>query len=120
LSANAPPPTGQPEGAAGESLPATMARAAAVTDPAAPSRAQASCDDPSGAFLAPQCQLGRSGKSHMTRAARAARAASSRRAALPIGGADASLEAPPPRPAAAASPAPAAETAAAAAATDAA
>jgi hypothetical protein len=56
---------------AGESLPL------ATTDRIA----GASCNDPSGAFLAPQCQLGKTGKSHMMRAARAAAA---RLARVPI------------------------------------
>jgi hypothetical protein len=115
LSANASPPTGQPAGAADQSISATLALGAA--DPATSSHAQTSCDDPSGAFLAAQCQqLGRTGKSRMTRAARAARY---RPATLPIGGADASLEAPPQRPGAA-SPLPVAETAGAAVALEAA
>jgi hypothetical protein len=69
-----------PAGARDESVPAPMARAAAMTDQPSPSRVQISCDDPSGAFLAPQCQLGRAGKSHMTHMTRAARAAGNRAA----------------------------------------
>jgi hypothetical protein len=106
LSAPASLPADKPAGAADESVPAPMARAAAMTDQRAPSRVQISCDDPSGAFLAPQCQLGRAGKSHMTRAARAA---SNRAATLPLGRAETSPQGPAaPR---ASWPSPAAETA---------
>jgi hypothetical protein len=56
----------------------------------AATRAQAACDDLSGSFLAPGCQLGKAGKSRQARAARAAR---SRVAGIPIGRADAAFEA---------------------------
>jgi hypothetical protein len=97
--------TDRPAGAADESLSATMARAP-MTDKAALARAQTSCDDPSGAFLAPQCQRGKARKSHMTRAARAARAASYRAATLPTGRTEAGLAAAAQRPAAAPASAP--------------
>jgi hypothetical protein len=112
--------TDRPAGAADESRSATMARAP-MTDQAALSRAQTSCDDPSGAFLAPQCQRGKARKSHMTRAARAARAASYRAATLPTGRAEAGLAAAAQRFAAApaaSAPAPATEPAPAAVATN--
>jgi hypothetical protein len=76
---------------ASERPPLAIAHAAAVTDRAAGSRAPA-CDDPSGAFLAPQCQLGKTGKSHMMRTARAP---GSRVATVPVGRADAGLESEP-------------------------
>jgi len=95
---------GADSGGAGESLPVVTAHASAATDRVAGSRAQASCDDPSGAFLAPQCQLGKTRKSHMTRAARAS---ASRVATVPFG--DAGLEAEPEN-VAAARPSRAAET----------
>jgi hypothetical protein len=109
LSAAALLPTGKPADAADDGPSATMARAP-MTDQAALAHAQTSCDDPSGAFLAPQCQRGKARKSHMTRAARAARAASYRAATLPIGGAEAGLAAAAQRPAAAPASAPAAAT----------
>jgi hypothetical protein len=73
---------------ADESVPAVTAQAAPMTGEAAPSRPQTSCDDLSGSFLAPQCQLGKAGKHQ----ARAARAAHSRVATIPIGRPEASLE----------------------------
>jgi hypothetical protein len=73
---------------AGERLPLATTHAAAGTDRAA----GASCDDPSGAFLAPQCQPGKTGKSHTMRAARAP---ASRVATVPVGRVDAGLEAEP-------------------------
>jgi hypothetical protein len=106
LLAVAPSPADIPAGALAESMPATMARATPVTDNAAPSPAQRACDEPSGAFLMPQCRLARTGKSLMTRAARAARR---QVAPLPIGDAE---------PEAAQQQSPAAETAVAAAAMD--
>jgi hypothetical protein len=104
--------TDRPAGAADESLSSTMARAP-MTDQAALARAQ-TCNDPSGAFLAAQCQRGKARKSHMTRAARAARAASYRAATLPTGRTEAGLAAAAQRPAAApaSAPAPATEPAA--------
>ena len=116
LSAVALLPTDKSAGAADESLSAAMARAP-MTDQAAPSRAQTACEDPSGGFLAPQCRRGKTGKSHMTRAARAA---SYRAATLPIGRTEAGLAAAAQRPAAppASAPAPAAEPAPAAVATN--
>jgi hypothetical protein len=99
LSVPASLPADKPAGARDESVPAPMARPAAMTDQPAPSRVQISCDDPSGAFLAPQCQLGRA----------AARAASNRAATLPLGRAEASPQGPAaPR---ASGPSPTAETA---------
>lgn len=82
-----------------------------VTERAAPSRLPAACDDLSGSFLAPRCQLGKTGKSH---AARTAHPASSQVAAVPIGRVDPGLEAEP-RTAAAPRVVPAAATAAPAA-----
>jgi hypothetical protein len=58
-------------------------------------RAQASCDDLSGSFLAPQCQLGKAGKSHTIRTAHAAHDAGNIVATLPIGRADSALQAGP-------------------------
>ena len=106
LLAVAPTPADMPAGALAESMPATMARATPVTDNAAASSAQNTCDEPSGAFLMPQCRLARTGKSRMTRAARVTRR---QVAAAPIG--DAVPEAAPQQ-------SPAAETAVAAAAMD--
>jgi hypothetical protein len=77
---------------ADERPPLATTHATAVTDRAAGARAGASCDDPSGAFLAPQCQLGKTGKSHMMRAARAP---ASQVAIVPIGRADAGLKSEP-------------------------
>jgi hypothetical protein len=123
LSAMALPPSDKAARPAGESVPATLARAAAVTGQADPSRAEAACNDLSGSFLSPQCRLGKTGKSRksrmtrmtrMTRAARAARAAGYQVATVPIGHAD---EAGPKR-AAASGAASAADTAAAAVATN--
>jgi hypothetical protein len=71
---------------ADEGVPALMAQAAPVIGEG--SRPQTSCDDLSGSFLAPRCQLGKTGK-HLARAARAAR---SRMAEIPIGRAQAGLE----------------------------
>jgi hypothetical protein len=105
-------PADIPSGASAESMPAMMAPAIAVTNSAAPSAApwlaRNACDEPSGAFLMPQCRPARTGKSLMTRAARAARR---QVATLPIGDADAEPEA-------AQQQSPAAETALAAAAMD--
>jgi hypothetical protein len=69
----------------------TMARVVA-TERAASAHAQASCDDLSGAFLAPQCQLGKAGKSHP---AHAAHEAAARVASVSIGRADAAPQAGP-------------------------
>jgi hypothetical protein len=84
----------------GDRMPATIARIPVTERPAAPAsaaastlHAQASCDDLSGAFLVPQCQLGKTGrvgKSHMTRSARDA--ASQRIATVSIGRADATAQ----------------------------
>jgi hypothetical protein len=74
-------------------VPAAMTRPIPVTEQFAASRPQISCDDLSGSFLAPQCQLGKTGKarkSHMTRSARAA--ANQRIATLPIGRADPAVQ----------------------------
>jgi hypothetical protein len=120
LSAMALPPSDKATRPAGESVPAPLALAAAVTEQADPSRAEAACNDLSGSFLSPQCRLGKTGKSRltrmtrMTRAARAARAASYQVATASIGRAD---EAGAKRAAASGS-ASAAETAAAAVATN--
>jgi hypothetical protein len=96
-----------------EGVPAMVAPAAPVSGEG--SRPQSSCDDLSGSFLAPRCQLGKTGK-HLARAARAAR---SRMAEIPIGRAEAGLEVGPQGPEASRS-TPAGETAAAFAATEAA
>ena len=79
-------------GQAGESMPAPTKRTAAMADRSASPHAPAACDDPSGAFLAPQCQFGKTGKSRMTRTTRAPGA---RVATFRIGGADAGLGAEP-------------------------
>jgi len=79
-------------GKAGESMPAPMARAAALPGRGVGAHAPAACDDPSGAFLAPQCRLGKTGKSRVTRTARVPGA---RVATFRIGRADAGLEAEP-------------------------
>ncbi|HWF96313.1 MAG TPA: hypothetical protein VG291_15260 [Xanthobacteraceae bacterium] len=100
LTATAPSPTersaglvdGVDLGQAGESTPAAMTRTAAVADRGAGSHAPAACEDPSGAFLAPQCQLGKTGKSRVTRTARVP---GSRVATFRIGRADAGLKAEP-------------------------
>jgi hypothetical protein len=83
---------GADAGGADERPPVATLHATGVPDRAAGSRAGASCDDPSGAFLAPQCQAGKTGKSHMMRAARAP---AFRVATVPVGRADAGLEAEP-------------------------
>jgi hypothetical protein len=83
---------GADAGGTGGRLPPAVTHATAVTDRAAGSHAGGSCDDPSGAFLAPQCQLGKTGKSRMMRATRAP---ASRVATVPVGRADAGLEAEP-------------------------
>ena len=82
---------GADAGGAGERPAPATTHASALTDRAAGPRAPA-CDDPSGAFLAPQCQLGKTGKSHLMRVARAP---ASRVATVPVGRADAGLEAEP-------------------------
>jgi hypothetical protein len=59
----------KPAGLADEGMPAAaMARAVAPAR-ATSWRAPAACDDLSGSFLAPQCQLGKTGKAHPTRPA---------------------------------------------------
>jgi hypothetical protein len=102
---------------ADEVVPAATLARAVVTERAAASRAQATCDDLSGSFLAPQCQLGKAGKSRSTHMARARHAAA--QAGPPEG---ASREAGPQesgsRKVATPRPAPAVETAAIAIATD--
>jgi hypothetical protein len=78
---------------ADDGISATMARSTPATDRAAVPHAQISCDDLSGSFLAPQCQLGKTGKagkSHMTRSERAA--ASQRVVTVSIGRADATVQ----------------------------
>jgi hypothetical protein len=105
-----------------ESVPARTAARTVAAERAAAAHAQASCDDLSGAFLAPQCQLGKAGKSH---AAHVAHEAGTRVASVSIGRAGAALQAgpqdaaapaagqePAPRIAAASRSAPAAEAAA--------
>jgi hypothetical protein len=116
------------EGKANQGKLAAVAALATVTDRSptteryASARAQPSCDDLSGSFLAPQCKFGKAGKSRMTRAARSARAGSRQVAIIPIDRTEASLQveqrAEQPRAAASRS-APAAETAPVAAATNA-
>jgi hypothetical protein len=91
---------------ADESVPAMMAQAAPLIGEGTRSRPQTACDDLSGSFLAPRCQLGKTGK-HLARAARAAR---SRMAEIPIGDAQAGLEVGPQGPEASRS-SPAGETA---------
>jgi hypothetical protein len=119
-------------GQADEGIPAIAMARAVASERAAAARAQASCDDLSGSFLAPQCQLGRTGKSHASRTARAAHEAGNRAATVSIGRADAALQTGPqeagprqsasqesaPRRVAASRLAPAVETAATAAATN--
>jgi len=110
-------------GRVGKDKPAAMAHASAVTDRPASGRASISCDDLSGAFLAPQCKFGKAGKSRMTRSARAAHAASRQVAIIPIGRSEAPLQVEPqgaePQKAALSRPAPAAESAPGAVATNA-
>jgi hypothetical protein len=67
-----------------ESAPATAGATivAPVTGLAATARAQATCDDLAGSFLAARCQFGKIGKAH---SARTARPASNRIASVPIG-----------------------------------
>jgi hypothetical protein len=97
LTATAPSPTaksaglvgGVDLGKAGESMPAPMARAAALPDRGVGAHAPGACEDPSGAFLAPQCRLGKTGKSRVTRTARVPGA---RVATFRIGRADAEPE----------------------------
>jgi hypothetical protein len=100
LTATAPSPTARSAGLvagvdvskADESLPAPMVRTAALPDRGAGSHVPAACDDPSGAFLAPQCQLSKTGK---TGKSRTAHVPGSRIATFRIGRADAGLEAEP-------------------------
>jgi len=82
-------------GKAGESMPAPMGRAAALPNRGVGAHAPAACDDPSGAFLAPQCRLGKTGKSGKSRVTRTARVPGARGATFRIGRADAGLEAEP-------------------------
>jgi hypothetical protein len=79
-------------GKAGESMPAPMARAAALPVGA---HTPAACNDPSGAFLAPQCRLGKTGRTGKSRGTRTARVPGARVATFRIGRADAGLEAQP-------------------------
>jgi hypothetical protein len=72
---------------------ATLARAV-VMGPAAASRAQATCEDLAASFLAPQCQLGKAGKSRSSRAAHARHDAGNR---VTTGRADAAAQAGPPQ-----------------------
>jgi hypothetical protein len=69
---------------------------APVTGLAATARAQATCDDLAGSFLAARCQFGKIGKAH---SARTAHPAGNRIASVPIGragpGPEAGLQAPP-------------------------
>jgi hypothetical protein len=80
------------EAEANPGKPAAMAASATVTDRSpvviersASARAQPSCDDLSGSFLALPCKFGKTGKSRMTRSARSRRAGSRQVAAIPIG-----------------------------------
>jgi hypothetical protein len=82
-------------GKAGESMPAPMGRAAALPNRGVGAHAPASCDDLSGAFLAPQCRLGKAGKTGKSRVTRIARVPGARGATFRIGRADARLEAEP-------------------------
>jgi hypothetical protein len=100
-------------------MPVILAPSIPMTYPAAPLRAQASCDDLSGSFLLLRCQSSKPGKLRMTREARAAHAASRRVANMPIGRIDAEPETEQ-HAAAAPRPAPAAEAALALVATNAA
>jgi hypothetical protein len=77
---------------ADEGAPARILARAVATERAASAHAQASCDDLSGAFLAPQCQLGKAGKSH---AAHVAHETGTRVASVWIGRADAAPAAAP-------------------------
>jgi hypothetical protein len=80
------PPLATAAGTAEERMPAAMTLAPPVTQAAAASRTQASCDDLSGSFLAPGCQSAKVAKSHLRHVARAV---GSRVASVPIGRADA-------------------------------
>jgi hypothetical protein len=80
------PPLTRAAGMAEERMPAAMTLAAPVTEGGAVSRAQTSCDDLLGSFLAAGCQSGKAGKLHPRRVARAA---GSRAATIPIGRVDA-------------------------------
>jgi hypothetical protein len=105
-----------------EGKPAATAPSATVTERSVSARAQTSCDDLSGYFLAPKCRFGKAGKARMMRSARSARAARHQVATIPIGRAEAPLQVEQQRveqPRATGSgPAPAAETAPAAVATN--
>lgn len=70
---------------ADEGVPGRNIGRAVVSERAASAHAQASCDDLSGAFLAPQCQLGKAGKSH---AAHAGHEAGTRIGSVSLGRAD--------------------------------
>jgi hypothetical protein len=86
------------EGKADEGKPAAVVASATVTDRSpvversASARAQTSCDDLSGSFLAPQCKFGKAGRSRVTRAARSGRAGRRQVATIPIGRTEASLQ----------------------------
>jgi hypothetical protein len=84
-------------GVAEEGLPAATIARAVATERAAASRAQAACDDLSGSFLAPQCQLGKAGKSRATHTAHAPHDAGNRVATVAIGRADAAPQEAAPR-----------------------
>jgi hypothetical protein len=78
-----------------QGLPPVTVAPAVATERAASAHAQASCDDLPGAFLAPQCRLGKTGKSRATRTAHAAHGAATEVAAASIGRPDAALRAGP-------------------------
>jgi hypothetical protein len=80
-----------------ESAPARSTARTAAAERAAAAHAQASCEDLSGAFLAPQCQLGKAGRSHT---AHVAHEAGTRVAGVSIGRTGAVLQAGPQEPAA--------------------
>jgi hypothetical protein len=104
LSAMAAPPvdkatdfkTTSPTDPTDQGVPAATVAPAVVTERAASAHAQASCDDLPGAFLAPQCRLGKTGKSRATRTAHVAHAAATEVAAVSsTGRPDAALRAGP-------------------------
>jgi hypothetical protein len=76
--------------AADEGMAVTMAPMRRMTDRFVRPRAQTSCDDLSGSFLAPQCRFGKGGKPRLTRLARAE--AGHRVANISLGRAGAGLE----------------------------
>jgi len=110
VAAALPPIAEAGDKAANKSMPVTMAASILVTDRFVRSRAQASCDDLSGSFLAPRCRFGKAGKLRVTRSARPAHP---RVGAVPIGRPDAAFQVEQ-QGAAASRSAPAAETAPAA------